>query len=147
MRLGSRFSGTSLTAGPLLSTYKTIKEDIQSGILRLIGCDWPAIHSEAERLSAKYTAGTGHRSMDILHVATALTTGARDFLSFDRNQSRLARADGLAVALERGLLVHCPGTLEQFRKAETGSRASACESGLCVSFYSACENCDLNREP
>lgn len=76
---------------------QTIKEDIRSGILRLIGCDWPAIHSEAERLSAKYTAEAGHRSMDILHVATALTAGARDFLSFDRNQSRLARAEGLAV--------------------------------------------------
>ena len=75
----------------------TIKADIESGILGVISCDWAAVHAEAERLSAKHTAEGGHRSMDILHVATALSLGAREFLSFDRDQARLASAEGLTV--------------------------------------------------
>jgi predicted nucleic acid-binding protein len=75
----------------------TIKEDMESGVLGVISCDWAAVHSEAERLSARHTAEGGHRSMDILHVATALSMGAREFLSFDGNQTRLASAEGLAV--------------------------------------------------
>jgi hypothetical protein len=35
--------------------------------------------------------------MDILHVATALTVDAMDFLTFDRSQARLAQAAGLTV--------------------------------------------------
>jgi predicted nucleic acid-binding protein len=75
----------------------TIKADIESGVLAVISCDWAAVHAEAERLSARHTAEGGHRSMDILHVATALSMGAREFLSFDRNQTRLASAEGLKV--------------------------------------------------
>ena len=75
----------------------TIKGDIESGVLGVISCDWAAVHAEAERLSARHTAEGGHRSMDILHVATALSTGASEFLSFDRNQAKLASAEGLTV--------------------------------------------------
>jgi predicted nucleic acid-binding protein len=75
----------------------TIKGDIESGVLGMISCDWAAVHAEAERLSAKHTAEGGLRSMDILHVATALSTGASEFLSFDGNQAKLASAEGLTV--------------------------------------------------
>jgi predicted nucleic acid-binding protein len=36
---------------------------------------------------------------DILHVATSLHLGAEEFLTFDANQKRLARAEGLKVSL------------------------------------------------
>jgi len=39
----------------------------------------------------------GHRSFDILHVAAALTIDAKQFLTFDENQRRLAEAEGLSV--------------------------------------------------
>lgn len=35
--------------------------------------------------------------MDLLHVASALTQGAADFLTFDQNQAKLAVASGLKV--------------------------------------------------
>jgi hypothetical protein len=35
--------------------------------------------------------------MDTLHVATALSMGAREFLGFDGNQTRLASAQGLTA--------------------------------------------------
>jgi predicted nucleic acid-binding protein len=74
-----------------------VEADSRSGILEVTACDWPAVHAVAERLSAKYTTKRGHRSMDILHVATALATDAADFLTFDQNQAKLARAEGLSV--------------------------------------------------
>lgn len=49
----------------------------------------------SERLLARHTPEGGHRTMDILHVATALSMGVREFLSFDGNQTRLASAEGL----------------------------------------------------
>ena len=39
----------------------------------------------------------GHRSLDVLHVATALHLGAREFLTFDANQRKLAAAEKLKV--------------------------------------------------
>jgi hypothetical protein len=53
--------------------------------------------TRARRLSATYTQTTGHCSMDILQVAAALEIGAEFFLSFDTNQRKLARAEGLKL--------------------------------------------------
>jgi predicted nucleic acid-binding protein len=76
---------------------QTVESDIRAGVLDLVACDWPAIHAEAERLSAKHTIKRGHRAMDVLHVAIALRLGAADFLTFDQNQAKLASAEGLVV--------------------------------------------------
>jgi len=35
--------------------------------------------------------------MDILHVATAIELGAKEFLTFDTDQKKLAEAEGLLV--------------------------------------------------
>ena len=39
----------------------------------------------------------GTRSLDILHVASALVLGSTSFVTFDRRQAALARASGLKV--------------------------------------------------
>ena len=51
----------------------------------------------ARRLSLAHSATLGTRSPDILQVATALALKADTFLTFDRNQSILAQAEGLAT--------------------------------------------------
>ncbi len=43
------------------------------------------------------TETLGNRAADILHVAIALESGAKTFLSFDAAQRALARAGGLAA--------------------------------------------------
>ncbi len=53
--------------------------------------------AEAERLSALYSEKLGTRSLDILHVASALVLGSTSFVTFDRRQAALARASGLKV--------------------------------------------------
>lgn len=77
---------------------KLVARDISSDVLALTACDWAAVHEQAGRLSAQYTILKGHRGMDLLHVASALTLGASDFLTFDHNQAQLATAAGLIVS-------------------------------------------------
>ena len=74
-----------------------LKSDLVSGAVSTIPAPWPQIHLAAERLSELYTDAGGHRSMDILHVATAIELGAKEFLTFDGNQKKLAEAEGLVV--------------------------------------------------
>jgi predicted nucleic acid-binding protein len=73
--------------------------NIAAGAFKVVPADWAAVHALAERLSALHTATAGNRSFDILHVATALHFGAREFLTFDERQAALARAEGLRVSL------------------------------------------------
>lgn len=49
----------------------------------------------AERLSAARTKTEGFRALDTLQVATALHLNAKEFLSFDERQRKLAAAEGL----------------------------------------------------
>ena len=48
-----------------------------------------------ERISARHTIRGGHRTLDVLHVATAIHARMDSFLTFDENQAGLARAEGL----------------------------------------------------
>lgn len=76
-----------------------LKADLVSGEVTTVPAPWPKIHLAAERLSELYTDARGHRSMDILHVATALELGVQEFLTFDGNQKKLAEAEGMLVPL------------------------------------------------
>jgi predicted nucleic acid-binding protein len=49
----------------------------------------------AGELSREFSRTLGTRSLDVLHVASALELGFRSFLTFDIRQQRLARAVGL----------------------------------------------------
>jgi len=51
----------------------------------------------AVRLSRRYTAKLGTRTLDILHVATALVHKPDAFCTFDRRQRKVAGAEGLRV--------------------------------------------------
>jgi predicted nucleic acid-binding protein len=55
------------------------------------------VFQRAEDLSGRHTLKGGHRSFDVIHVATALTLEATQFLTFDERQRQLAMAEGLEV--------------------------------------------------
>ncbi len=76
-----------------------LKSDLISGDVITIPAPWPKVHLAAERLSELYTDAGSHRSMDILHVATAIELGIKEFLTFDANQKQHAEAEGLFVPL------------------------------------------------
>jgi predicted nucleic acid-binding protein len=82
-----------------MAALAKVQANIASGALVVVAADWTDVHQIAERLSTQYTHTGGYRGFDILHVATALHLGAKELLTFDGNQKKLAKAEGLKVPL------------------------------------------------
>lgn len=76
-----------------------ISDALEAGRLQIVVCNLANIVERARKISRKQTLEGGHRSFDILHVATALEMKAEHFLTFDTNQRTLADREGLAVPL------------------------------------------------
>jgi predicted nucleic acid-binding protein len=74
-----------------------LEMNIQARAVVPVSIDWPDVHRLAETISTQRTSNGGHRAFDILHIATALHLGAREFLTFDANQRKLALAEKLRV--------------------------------------------------
>lgn len=73
--------------------------DIAAGLNVLVPADTDAVLRLARVYSLQRTAKGGHRTLDILHVATAIHLGAQAFLTFDARQRQLALYAGLKVPL------------------------------------------------
>lgn len=73
--------------------------DCEQGVWTKATVQFDMLMALARELSLKHTARTGCRAFDLLHVASALMSNGRDFLSFDLTQCVLAQAEGLAVPL------------------------------------------------
>lgn len=71
--------------------------DLSIGKLSLVTCNLSDVLVEAKRLSIAHSQNGGHRAFDILHVAAALHLGAKEFLSFNASQRKLAKAEGLKI--------------------------------------------------
>ncbi len=71
--------------------------DLASGVAVRAPCSFQDVFRRAEDLSNRHTVAGGHRSFDLLHVATALHLHAQEFLTFDTSQGALAASEGLAV--------------------------------------------------
>lgn len=79
--------------------WAQFEADRASERLKIQVCDLADIVDEAKRLSATHTLKGGHRGFGILHVAASLRLKAKQFLTFDGNQKKLAAAEGLAVPI------------------------------------------------
>lgn len=71
--------------------------DLANGSVKILGCDMDAVIRHAQQIALGHTATGGHRSLDVLHVATAVHLRAKEFLSFDQRQIVLARSLGLGT--------------------------------------------------
>ena len=67
------------------------------GIYYRPALDWAQVMSQSQELSSMYTAVTGSRSLDIIHVASALTLNCTSFFTFDTRQGDLAEKAGLEI--------------------------------------------------
>ena len=77
--------------------FQRIEEDVREGLLVHTAISWTDVFRQVDELSEKHAGTDGQRTIDLLHVAIALESGAKTFLSFDRRQRRLAKAAGLKV--------------------------------------------------
>jgi hypothetical protein len=77
--------------------WQALAEDLGSGALVLTDIPWRAVLDRAADLGRQYTPVLGVRSLDILHVASALELDARQMATYDDRQGRLGQACGLKV--------------------------------------------------
>jgi predicted nucleic acid-binding protein len=89
----------AIPSGSAAHYWAGFEAAIAQGRLIVTTSNLADVIDEAKRLSSMHTLGGGHRGFDILHVASALKMKATHFLSFDRNQKKLAEAEGLIVPL------------------------------------------------
>lgn len=84
-----------IDAEAMRDAIASFNEDLAEG--RYLDADvlWRATLRRAAELSRIHTPALGCRSLDVLHVATALELGLRSLVTFDGRQQRLARAAGL----------------------------------------------------
>jgi predicted nucleic acid-binding protein len=78
-------------------TFQQVEDDLRGGLLVHAPIPWNDIFRRADDLSEKYFSTHAQRTLDLLHVAAALESGHRLFLSFDQRQRGLAKATGLTV--------------------------------------------------
>jgi uncharacterized protein len=76
-----------------------LEHDVEAGVWEPPAYDLGDVHARAERLARRHAAALGTRSLDILHVAAALSLGTSDFVTGDRRQASLAKAAGLEAIL------------------------------------------------
>ena len=81
----------------LAASMAMLSSDLAARRLVRSGIEWQSVFAEAERLSATATTGTGVRTIDLLHVAAALSQGASGLVSLDHRQHAVARLAGLEV--------------------------------------------------
>jgi len=86
-----------MTAADCRQAFRQIDEDLRDGLLVHVSVAWTEVFRRADELSEKHAATEGQRTIDLLHVALALESRAKIFLSFDIRQRKLAKAAGLKV--------------------------------------------------
>jgi len=86
-----------ITAAEQRAAFRQIDDDLRDGLLVHTPVEWTDTFRRADELSEKHAATEGQRTIDLLHVALALESGAKTFLSFDQRQRKLAKAAGLKV--------------------------------------------------
>ncbi|TLD71122.1 type II toxin-antitoxin system VapC family toxin [Phragmitibacter flavus] len=85
---------TPAQASQLLSIFDS---DLRNGVFNLVEIDHDAVLELARRLTLNHTPVIGTRSLDVLHVASAIELEATDFVSFDQRQRDAAKAEGLNI--------------------------------------------------
>ncbi len=85
-----------LAARQVHAAQAMFRGDLAEGIFELKPLS-VGVFEKAMLLSRKQTPRLGTRALDVLHVAAALLHQADTFLTFGRNQGRLAENEGLRV--------------------------------------------------
>jgi predicted nucleic acid-binding protein len=95
--LGLAMFQQRLTPAESLAAWQEVEQDLASGLLVAKPNLWGKLLQEAESLAQHHTPTIGTRTLDVLHVASALVSGATEFCTLDTRQGRLAQLAGMHV--------------------------------------------------
>jgi len=88
-----------IAAPVYFAALAALDDDFTQGRYRQADLLWRAALNRAAELSRAHSRTLGTRSLDVLHVASALELGMSHFLTFDHRQQALARAAGLKLVI------------------------------------------------
>lgn len=85
-----------LSASQAKAAHALIRKDLEDGVL-LVNALPVSAFERAKRIARRQTPRLDTRTLDVLHVASALVLWADAFYTFDTRQAKLAAAEGLHV--------------------------------------------------
>lgn len=85
-----------LPASKIKAAHALARKDVSDGVV-LIKSLPASVFERAKQISQKRTPRLGTRTLDVLHVASAVLLEADTFFTFDSRQAKLAAAEGLLV--------------------------------------------------
>lgn len=85
------------TAAAVAATLDALRADVESGVLHRAQPSWPTVFATTLRLSTARSRTLGTRTLDLLHVAAALTLQTTEFVTGDDRQAKAATKEGLKV--------------------------------------------------
>lgn len=87
-----------VTPAQAAAAHSDFRDDIQAGLIYLREeITSRRLIRAVEELTLRHTARLGCRAYDLLHVASALELGCREFWTFDFRALSLAEKEGLAI--------------------------------------------------
>jgi predicted nucleic acid-binding protein len=85
-----------LSAAMIGEARAELQNHVNEGFYDVVGMPATA-YDLARRIALRRTAATGTRTLDILHVASAVLLRAEEFWTFDARQAKVAKAEGLQL--------------------------------------------------
>lgn len=85
-----------LSVSKVKAAHALIRADLEAGVL-LVNPLPTSAFERAKQIARRQTPRLGTRTLDVLHVASALVLQADTFFTFDARQAKLAAAEGLRV--------------------------------------------------
>ena len=95
-RLVGRVADRRVGGRNLVFPHELFGKDLRSGVFELKSVS-NEIFRQGSLISSRRTAKFGTRTLDLLHVASAVFLRTDEFCTFDKKQAELAQAEGLAV--------------------------------------------------
>ena len=86
-----------ITAAEMQASLEAFDDDILSGRWKTPEYTEATVWRFARELSDRHAATIGCRTLDLIHVAVALSFGVKTFMTFDGRQSAVAKLEGLTV--------------------------------------------------
>jgi predicted nucleic acid-binding protein len=86
-----------ITAAEMQASLDAFEEDLRSRRWKGRPYKERRVFELARELSACHAATLGCRTLDLIHVATALAAGVKTFVTFDERQRAVAKLEGLTV--------------------------------------------------
>ena len=88
-----------ITEADARRVLRHIEDDLEDGTLIHQPLDWVKSLQQAETIAHRRALKMSCRSLDLWHLAAAVEIGSDAFVTFDRDQCALAKAEGLRACI------------------------------------------------